>query len=321
MTMTTLSVRVACKRQEALGIASFMLTALDGAHPLPAFDAGAHIDVHVAPGVVRQYSLCNDPQDRGHYRIAVLREPQSRGGSAGMHEQVIEGKVLTISTPRNHFPLAPAGPARLMAGGIGITPLLSMAMVLHAQGRFFQLHYACRSEDRVAFRDQLSVAPFADRVHLHLDDGAASQRLAADTLLANPLQDEHLYVCGPKGFIDHVLAAARTNHWREEQLHREYFGAVTSSAPDGAAFEVELARTGRRLQVPGDRSVLEVLLSHGLDLPYSCESGVCGTCLTPVLGGQPDHRDSFFTDEERAAGTQFLPCCSRSKTPVLVLDL
>jgi vanillate O-demethylase ferredoxin subunit len=320
MTMNTLPVHVTCKRQEALDIASFTLTAMEGAL-LPAFEAGAHIDVHVAPGVVRQYSLCNDPQERGHYRIAVLREPKSRGGSAGMHEQVSEGQLLNISQPRNHFPLAPAGPVRLLAGGIGITPLLSMAMALHAQGRAFQLHYACRSADRAAFRDELSEGSFADRVHLHLDDGEASQRLAAGKLLANPLPDEHLYVCGPKGFIDHVLDTARANLWSEGQLHREYFGAAATGSPDGAAFEVELARTGQRLQVPGARSVLEVLLSNGVDVPYSCESGVCGTCLTRILGGQPDHRDSYFTDVERAGGTQFLPCCSRSKTPVLVLDL
>jgi vanillate O-demethylase ferredoxin subunit len=318
--MSTLSVCVQRRTDEAEGICSFELVAEDGT-PLPPFTAGAHIDVHVSPGLVRQYSLCNDPAERNRYKIAVLREPQSRGGSAGMHVQVQEGQRLTIGTPRNHFSLVSARRSLLLAGGIGITPILAMARTLHAQGDSFEMHYCGRSAARMAFRDELAAAPFAHAVYVHTDDGAADQRLDVAQLLASPEAGTHLYVCGPAGFMDHVLATARACGWLEEQLHREYFAAAPVDTSGEGSFEVQLARTGTSCQVPADKTVLEVLLAHGVDLPFSCESGVCGTCLTSVLEGTPDHRDSYLTKVERAAGTQFLPCCSRSKTSVLVLDL
>lgn len=318
--MSTLSVCVQRRTDEAEGICSFELVAEDGT-PLPPFTAGAHIDVHISPGLVRQYSLCNDPAERNRYKIAVLREPQSRGGSAGMHAQVQEGQRLTIGTPRNNFSLVSARRTLLLAGGIGITPILAMARTLHAQGDSFEMHYCGRSTARMAFRDELAAAPFAHAVHVHTDDGAADQHLDAAQLLASPEAGTHLYVCGPAGFMDHVLASARVCGWPEEQLHREYFAAAPVDTSGDGTFEVQLARTGTRCQVPADKTVLEVLLAQGVDLPFSCESGVCGTCLTSVLQGTPDHRDSYLTEAERASGTQILPCCSRSKSPVLVLDL
>lgn len=318
--MSTLSVCVQKRTDEAEGICSFDLVAEDGT-ALPAFTAGAHIDVHVSPGLVRQYSLCNDPAERNRYKIAVLREPQSRGGSTGMHAQVHEGQRLTIGTPRNHFALVPARHSLLLAGGIGITPILAMARTLHAQGDSFEMHYCGRSAARMAFRGELAAAPFAQAVHVHTDDGAAGQRLDTRQLLARPEPGTHLYVCGPAGFMDHVLATARDCGWPEERLHREYFAAAPVDTSGDGAFEVQLSRTGTRCEVPAGKTVLEVLLAQGVDMPFSCESGVCGTCLTSVLDGTPDHRDSYLTEAERAAGTQFLPCCSRSKSPVLVLDL
>jgi vanillate O-demethylase ferredoxin subunit len=318
--MTTLSVCVQKRTDEADGICSFDLVAEDGA-PLPPFTAGAHIDVHVSPGLVRQYSLCNDPAERTRYKIAVLREPHSRGGSAGMHAQIHEGQRLTIGVPRNHFPLTPARHALLLAGGIGITPILAMARTLHSQGDSFQLHYCGRSAGRMAFRGELAEAPFAKSVHIHTDDGAVEQRLDASQLLAHSEPGTHLYICGPSGFMDYVLTTARANGWPDDRLHREYFAAAPVDNPDDGAFDIQLARTGTRCQVPAGKTVLEILLAHGIDLPFSCESGVCGTCLTPVLEGTPDHRDSFLTEAEHASGNQFLPCCSRSKSPVLVLDL
>lgn len=318
--MTTLSVRVQHRNDEADGICSFDLVAVDGT-PLPPFTAGSHIDVHLAPGLVRQYSLCNDPSERHRYRIAVLREPQSRGGSVAMHSQIREGQILTISEPRNHFPLVPASRSLLLAGGIGITPILSMAHTLHAQGAAFEMHYCGRSASRMAFRDELAAAPFGEHVQMHVDDGELSQRFDAAKQLANPQSDVHLYVCGPAGFMDHVLSTAKACRWPEIQLHREYFAAAPIDTSGDGAFEVTLARSGISHQVPAGKSVLEVLLAQGLDLPYSCESGVCGTCLIRVLEGTPDHRDSFLTDAERIAGNQFLPCCSRARSPVLVLDL
>lgn len=318
--MSTLSVCVQNRTDEAEGICSFELVAEGGAQ-LPPFTAGAHIDVHISPGLVRQYSLCNDPAERDRYKIAVLREPQSRGGSAGMHTQIHAGQRLTISTPRNHFPLVTADHTLLLAGGIGITPIMAMARALHAQGDSFEMHYCGRSAARMAFREELTASPYAQAVQMHTDDGDADQRFDANLLLANCQPGTHLYVCGPTGFMDHVLTVARTHGWAEEQLHREYFAAAPVDTSGDGAFEVQLASTGARCQVPAGQTVLEVLLAHGIDLAFSCESGVCGTCLTAVLEGTPDHRDSYLTDAERAAGTQFLPCCSRSKSPILVLDL
>lgn len=318
--MTTLSVRVRTRTDEADGICSFELVADDGG-PLPPFTAGAHIDVHVSPGLVRQYSLCNDPAERERYRIAVLRETQSRGGSAGMHAQVHPGRRLSISPPRNHFALVPAGHTLLLAGGIGITPILAMARSLHARGASFSLHYCGRSAARMAFLAELAEAPFAAAVHVHTDDGPDAQRLDARSLLANPQPDTHLYVCGPAGFMDHVLSTGRACGWPDAHLHREYFAAAPVDTTADGSFEVALQRRGIRCQVPPGKTVLEVLLAAGVDLPFSCESGVCGTCLTTVLDGTPDHRDSYLTDAERAQGTQFLPCCSRASSPVLVLDL
>lgn len=319
--MSELQVLVRNRQLEADGICSFELEHPEGLL-LPAFTAGAHIDVHVAPGLVRQYSLCGHPATRDHYRIAVLREPASRGGSVGMHEQVQVGQTLTISAPRNHFELAPgARRSLLLAGGIGITPIWAMAQVMHTAGEDFALHYSGRSVSRMAFVNGLEQAPFAAQVQLHVDDGPEVQRLDADRLLANPEAGTHLYVCGPPGFMNHVLETARQHGWTEEQLHREFFAGTAAAKETDGSFAVCLARSGRTLQVPAEKSVLQVLVANGHEVPYSCESGVCGTCLTRVLEGVPDHRDSFLTEAERAANVQFTPCCSRALTPLLVLEL
>ncbi len=318
--MNELSVRVVKKAVEAEGICSFELAAPPG-QELPDFAAGAHIDVHLAPGLVRQYSLCNDPAERHRWRIAVLREAASRGGSAGMHERVRVGDMLRVSVPRNLFGLLPAGPSLLMAGGIGVTPLLSMARALHRQGRDFQMHYSARSAGRMAFRPEIEAATFAHRVRFHVDDGDASQKLDAEAVLRNASTDTHLYVCGPGGFMEHVLGTARRLGWPDSRLHREYFAAGPVDTSADGAFEVRLVRSGKRCLVPADKTVLEVLLGQGIDVPSSCEAGVCGTCLTRVFEGMPDHRDTVLTDDERRANDQFTPCCSRSLTPILVLDL
>lgn len=319
MTNDELTVRVGRRVEEAEGICSFELVSPDGS-ALPAFSAGAHIDVHVAPGLVRQYSLSNDPAERDRYRIAVLREPSSRGGSAAMHERVQPGGLLRVSAPRNHFALADAPRSLLVAGGIGVTPILAMARALHAQARPFEMHYCGRSARRMAFLRELEAAPFSASVVMHADDEPA-QRFNAARVLAGPAPDTHLYVCGPSGFMDHVLETARRQGWPESRLHREYFaGAATARATDGR-FEVRLASSGLTIEVPATRTVIEVLAEHGVEVPTSCEAGVCGTCLTRVLEGSPDHRDTFLTDAERAANDQFTPCCSRALSPLLVLDL
>ncbi|MCU0927922.1 MAG: PDR/VanB family oxidoreductase [Burkholderiaceae bacterium] len=319
--MSSLQVRVARKVVEALDICSFELVAADG-RPLPPFSAGSHVDVQLPNGLTRQYSLANDPTESHRYLIAVLRDAASRGGSAAMHDAVHEGDLLTISAPKNHFPLAhDASRHLLLAGGIGVTPILCMAERLATIGAAFEMHYCTRSRARTAFHGRIHASAFAERVHFHFDDGEAAQRLDPSALLAAPQAGTHLYVCGPKGFIDAVLGTARACGWPEAALHVEYFSADVAPHDGDAPFEVQLASTGRVVVVPRERSVVQALADAGVEVPTSCEQGVCGTCLTRVLAGVPDHRDVYLTPEEQAANDQFTPCCSRAKTPRLVLDL
>jgi vanillate O-demethylase ferredoxin subunit len=317
----TLQVRVARKATEALDIVTLELVATDGS-ALPAFGAGAHIDVQLPGGITRQYSLCNDPKETHRYLIGVLRDPASRGGSLAVHDRVKEGDVLQISTPKNHFPLAhDAKKSLLLGGGIGITPILCMAERLANTGAAFEMHYATRSAERTAFRERIAKSSFADQVAFHFDDGAAEQKLDLARLLVKPEAGTHLYVCGPKGFMDAVLNTARAQGWPEDQLHYEFFGATVEKSDSDASFEVKLASSGRIVMVPKDKTVTQALAEAGVEIMMSCEQGVCGTCLTRVLEGVPDHKDSYLTPEEQAANDQFLPCCSRAKTPQLVLDL
>ncbi|WP_295523358.1 PDR/VanB family oxidoreductase [uncultured Pseudacidovorax sp.] len=318
--MTSLQVRVQRKSQEAEGIVALELVSADG-RPLPGFGAGSHIDVHLPNGLVRQYSLCNSAAERHRYRIAVLREPTSRGGSAAVHDLIKEGDVLTISAPRNHFALHDAPRSLLLAGGIGVTPILCMAQRLATWGADFEMHYCTRSATRTAFRDEIAASAFADKVHLHHDDGAEAQKLRVAELLATPEPGTQIYVCGPGGFIDHVVNTAKANGWPAQQIHLEYFAAAAQDTSGDQPFEVKLTSSGQTYRIPKDQTIVQALRAEGVEIMVSCEQGVCGTCITRVLEGVPDHRDCYLTDDERAANDQFTPCCSRSKTPLLVLDL
>jgi vanillate monooxygenase ferredoxin subunit len=324
MSATTLSVRVGRKTAAAQDIFIFDLVSADGA-ALPPFTAGAHIDVHLPGGLVRQYSLCNSPHQAQHYRIGVLRDAASRGGSQAMHERIEVGQTLSISEPKNHFPLAPsaasAGRSLLLAGGIGVTPILCMAEALGAAGADFEMHYCARSRRHAAFLDHLAAAAYAARVQLHFDDEAPAQRLDIPALLAAPDALTHLYVCGPRGFIEAVLSSARAQGWPEAQLHCEFFAGEVVISDTDAAFEVALQRSGRVITVPKGITIVRALEDAGIPVMVSCEQGVCGTCLTPVLDGVPDHRDSYLTPDEQAANDQMTLCCSRSKSTRLVLDL
>lgn len=316
-----LQVNVIRKATEAEGICSFELVAADGS-ALPAFAAGAHIDVHIAEGLTRQYSLCNDPQERHRYLISVLKDPASRGGSVAMHEQVQEGQALSISAPRNLFALDPcAGRHLLFGGGIGITPILAMAYELFNRGAAFELHYCFRSTDRAAFLQMLRLAPFADCIVLHDDSGPQTQKLDAQHLLATPAPGTHLYVCGPGGFMSYLLDAAQQAGWPDACVHREFFAATAVDPASNLPFEVQLASSGQVFTIPAERTVFEVLDEAGIDIQSSCEQGVCGTCVTRVLEGLPDHRDQFLTKAEHAANDRFTPCCSRARSQRLVLDL
>ncbi|MDM0117756.1 PDR/VanB family oxidoreductase [Variovorax sp. J22R133] len=321
MNAAELRVRVERKTTEAIGIASFELVSEDG-RALPAFSAGSHIDVQVPGGLTRQYSLCNDPGESHRYMIGVLRDAGSRGGSRAMHDDVAEGDLLHISAPKNHFPLTHgASHSILLAGGIGVTPILCMAERLAVTGAPFEMHYAVRSPDRAAFRERIERSSFAPQVAFHFDDGAEAQKLRIDELVAQRRPGVHLYVCGPKGFMDWVLATARAAGWTEDQLHYEFFGADIVKSESDDTFQVKLASSGRVVVVPKDQTVVQALAAAGIEVATSCEQGVCGTCLTRVLEGEPDHKDLYLTPEEQAENDQFTPCCSRSKSPMLVLDL
>ncbi|MEW6371413.1 MAG: PDR/VanB family oxidoreductase [Pseudomonadota bacterium] len=318
--MSTIEVKVANRTCEADGICSYELVRTDG-QALPPFEAGAHIDVHLAGNLVRQYSLCNAPGETHRYLIGVLRDTDSRGGSQAMHDHVDLGSVLQISAPKNHFPLVEAKRTLLLAGGIGVTPILAMAETLAARGAAFEMHYCARSPEKAAFKERLAGCGFAAQVQFHYDSGDAAQKLDLPALLARPDADTHVYVCGPQGFIDYVLGTAKAQGWPPAQLHVEYFSAAAVDTTGDQAFDVKLASSGKVVTIPAGKTVIKVLEEQGVVIPYSCEEGVCGTCLTRVLEGVPDHRDMYLTEEEQAANDQFTPCCSRAKSPVLVLDL
>ena len=318
-TSTPLTVLVALKRQEADGICSLELRARPGEHLTP-FTAGAHIDVRLPNGLVRQYSLCNDPAETHRYVIAVLRDPASRGGSAAVHELVLPGTELSISPPRNHFELNEVAPHHLLlAGGIGITPILAMAERLASIGADFALHHCARDESRMPFQAHINSSRYASRCKHHLDDRDGPMDFT--NLLRSAHPGTHLYVCGPQGFMDAVLATASKQGWAEDRLHREFFGASMLASTVGGSFELQLGQGGQIVKVPAEQSALQALLQAGVNIPMSCEQGVCGTCLTRVLAGQPDHRDHYLTPDEQAVNDQFLPCCSRSRSARLVLDL
>ena len=317
----TRCVRVARKWQEAERIFVFELHDPAGG-ALPPFEPGAHIDVHVPGTLVRQYSLCGLPSQHNRYVIAVQHEAQSRGGSESICTRLHEGDQVEISDPRNHFQLVPSDFTLLLAGGIGITPLICMAEHLADRGSPFELHYCTQGPSRTAFRERIIAARYRAQTFFHFDDGKAAQKLDIDAVLRSPHANRHLYVCGPPGFLEFVRDRARRLGWAGPNVHYEYFSPPVSTAQEEAtSFEVVSARSGRAAIVRKDESVIDALARVGIDIPRSCEVGVCGTCLTGVIEGTPDHRDCLLSDQERAANKQFLPCCSRSLGARLVLDV
>ncbi len=311
-----LNVKIVRREEIARDIIGLDLEAVDGAS-LPPKQAGAHVDVAIAAGIVRQYSLTGDCSDPSLYRLGIQREPDSRGGSVAVHDGFAEGKHIQISRPRNTFPLHSADHTLLFAGGIGITPILSMAYALDAQGAPFELHCSAKSRDRVAFADELD--QFGDKVRFHLSDGPEYQKLNLQHILNAVTDNRHLYVCGPSGYMDCVVEAARRQGWKEDFIHLERFGAEIDTT--GEPFTVIAKRSGKEVTVQPGETINEQLEKIGISVPVSCQSGVCGTCLTNVLEGTPDHRDLVQTDMEKAANAKITVCCSRSQTRTLVLDL
>jgi ferredoxin-NADP reductase len=285
---------------------------------LPRFAPGAHIAVR-AGGFVRRYSLWNDAAERRRYCIAVLREDAGRGGSRHLHDDVTVGDILEVLPPRNDFPLDRGAERHLfIAGGIGIAPIVSMVTELRRRGAEFELHYCTRSPGQTAFRRELAPLVAEGRVGLHHDGGDPARGLDVAALLRAPRPGTHLYYCGPPPLMQAAAEAAR--HWPDGTVHCEYFTGVPE--PDAAAdrpFRVQLAKTGGEYDVPPGLTIAEVLQRSGIPVRTSCELGYCGTCLTPYLAGEPDHRDQML--EENGRQRYVLICCSRAKTPVLVLDL
>lgn len=285
---------------------------------LPRFEAGAHIDLRVG-GFLRQYSLWNDPGERRRYRIAVLRETESRGGSGYLHESIRVGDLVEVSLPRNDFPVEPSAERHLLiAGGIGIAPIMSMIAELRRRRAEFEVHYCTRSPERTAFRSELAPLAAEGRLRFHHDGGNPARGLDIAAALRDPRPGTHLYYCGPAPLMAAATEAAR--EWPPGAVHCEYFTAAPDRAPEeDRPFRVKLARSGGEYEVPVGDTILEVLRRHGIAVRTSCELGYCGTCLTPYLAGEPDHRDQVL--EENGRKRYVLICCSRSKTPVLELDL
>ena len=312
-----LEVNVASRADVATDIIGLELVSADGSS-LPAYDAGAHVDVYVRSGLIRQYSLTGDPVDSTKYRLGILLDPKSRGGSSDIHKGFGVGQKIKIARPRNNFPLwSGVAHSILFAGGIGVTPMLSMAYALEASGASWEMHYCGRTPDRLAFTKELK--RFGDKVHIHLDSGPDDQRLDINRVLATAADDRHLYVCGPNGFMDFVVNSAENNGWDGACIHLERFGAEVNT--DGASFTVVAQKSGKSFEVKSGETIAQKLEENGIHVQVSCQSGVCGTCLTPVAEGMPDHRDLVQTDLEKASNAQITVCCSRSKTRKLVLDL
>lgn len=308
---------VLVERKETLAEGVVALTLRrHSADPLPKWEPGAHIDVVLPDGGVRQYSLCGDPQDRSSYRIAILREPASRGGSSWLCEGLSEGDLLTVRGPRSHFALLPAPRYVFVAGGIGVTPLLPMIAAAEASGANWQMLYGGRTRASMAFCDELLA--YGDKVTIAPQDETGLLDLQA--WLAAPTPGTEVYCCGPEALL--LAVEEQCMAWPRGALHTERFAPKRVGAPvlDGA-FEVVLKRSGRTVAVPPDKSILQVVGEAGVPVLSACGEGTCGTCETEILGGVPDHRDSLLDEEEKAAGDYMMICISRSATPRLVLDL
>ncbi|HKT53224.1 MAG TPA: PDR/VanB family oxidoreductase [Caulobacteraceae bacterium] len=311
---------VQAMRLEAQDILSVELASPSGA-PLAAFTAGSHIDLHLPGGLIRSYSLVNPDTERGRYVVAVYREPLSQGGSRYVHDTLRVGDQIVVEGPRNNFAVADDGGRHvLIAGGIGVTPICSMIERLGRLDRPWTLYYCAQTAAKAAFRDLVqSRAEACDgRVVFNFDGEPGGTMLDIAALVAAQPEDAHLYCCGPKGMLEAFRAACGERP--ASHVHFEYFAADTHAATE-RSFTLVLSRSGRRLAVPEGKTILDVLLAHGVNIAYSCQQGICGACETRVISGQPDHRDQILTDEERLSGGAMMVCCSGALSDELVLDL
>ena len=313
---TDLDLVVSAREEAAEGVVLLTLTEPSGAE-LPPWTPGAHIDLVVRPDLCRQYSLCGDPADRTTYRVGVLREPEGRGGSALVHDQLRPGAPVHVRGPRNNFPLQPAPRYLFIAGGIGVTPLVPMIAVAEAAGADWRLVYGGRTRASMALRDELQER-YGDRVEIRPQDETGL--LDLDTLLGRPQDGTLVYCCGPEPLL--AAVEQRCGAWPSGALHVERFSPKPQAEPVlSGSFEVELAASGKTVVVEPGQTILEAVESVGVMVLSSCQEGTCGTCETPLLEGQADHRDSLLTPEEQAAQDTIFICVSRAACPRLVLDL
>ena len=307
--------RIRSIRWEADGINAYRLEPLPGEH-FPRFDAGAHIDVRLPIGISRSYSLINPQTEHDRYEIAVQNATDSRGGSRYVHENWRAGDLVEVSEPRNNFPLQEgAGHTVLIAGGIGITPMLSMIARLDALARRWELHYVVSTRTRAAFLDRLARYGW---VNVVFHDVPGSARLDMQAIIAAAAPDAHIYCCGPTRMLaafEALSASLPSGH-----AHTEYFSADVRAATEGG-YRVELRRSGQTVVVRPGETLLDALLTAGVNVAFACTEGICGTCEVRVLDGVPDHRDHFLTAEQKASNGSVMVCCSGSKSPRLVLDL
>ena len=309
---------IAGKDVIADGIAALTLKEVGG-HPLPEWTPGSHIDLIMSSGLVRQYSLCGDPEERDTWRIAVLREPdeRSRGGSIYVHDSLEQGNKIRIRGPRNHFQLAPSPNYLFIAGGIGITPIRAMLAAAEAAGANWKLVYGGRSTESMAFLDEL--APYGDHVEFWPQDQRGL--LDLEQILGTPQADTLVYCCGPQGLLTAV--EEHSAGWPAGSLRVERFTSSTTDETDwvNTPIEIELAQQGVTVTVRADQTVLEAIEEQGVSVMSSCQAGMCGTCETPVLAGIPEHRDDVLTHEERERNDCMMICVSRSRSGKLVLDI
>jgi vanillate O-demethylase ferredoxin subunit len=289
---------------------------------LPHYLPGAHIDIFIPDVGPRQYSLCGEENNGDSYEVCVKLAEASSGGSYFIHHTYKPGDSLTISAPRNHFPLPEAERYLLLAGGIGITPLLAMAEEIARRGNQFELHYYVSTRQQTAFPERLSAQKLAPYVFLHYSDANDSLRHKTPASLTQPTAQTKVMACGPDGFIQRLQTIMQQYNWQPDQLHFERFSnAELTQQTHNTAFHIELNSTGQRYLVSPNQTIAQVLLSARVDIMLSCEQGICGSCITDVIDGIPDHRDCVLTEEEKAENTQITLCCSRSRSPLLVLDL
>ena len=312
-----LRVRVSDIRDTATDIKVVELISIDG--QLPTFHPGAHIDVHLPNGLIRQYSLVNATGQTDRYIIGVKREVESSGGSTYVHDTLRLDDVIAVSVPRNNFPMRrDAVNTILIAGGIGITPMLSMAQALHHSSMPFELHYFVQDDEHVAFKHILETFQSSLVVHKSMSPEQTQNTLR--NLLSSYNDAHHMYVCGPGPMMDATRAVAQDSHWPDDAVHFEYF-KNSQAQDDSVPFEVSLSRSGLTLEVPSGKSLLEVLRENDVDLPSSCEQGACGTCKVTVTDGEPLHQDVYLSETEKLKGNCMMTCVSRAKSTSLTLDI